>query len=171
MSDVTFVGDSNSGAMFDESRKYRYSLWRRWHEGATISEMAMFVGVNPSTADETEPDNTVTRCINFAKDWGFGGMIMTNLFAYRETNPKIMKAQAEPVGELNDQALKQISKVAGKVVCCWGVNGIHRNRCVMVKHLLKQQCGRAMFCLGTTKDGHPNHPLYLPSDTKLVRFE
>lgn len=168
---MQFVGEEYNGAVFDGTRQYRYSLWRRWHYGVGLSNMAMFVGVNPSVADEEDNDRTVSRCIAFAKSWGMGGMVMTNLFAYCQTNPKIMKQQHDPVGELNDQALTQISKVAGKVVCCWGVNGIHRNRCVMVKHLLKLQCGRALFCLGTTKDGHPNHPLYLRSDTKLERFE
>lgn len=73
-----------TGANLSECRRYRFSLWRIWDEALPY---ALFIGLNPSTADETANDPTITRCINFAKDWGYGGIYMANLFAYRATDP------------------------------------------------------------------------------------
>ena len=81
----------NKTATFSECRKYRYTLWRRW-DGLFASGYAMFIGLNPSTADETNDDPTIRRCIGYARDWGYGGLCMTNLFAFRATLPKNMKA-------------------------------------------------------------------------------
>ncbi len=78
-------------------RRYRYALLRRWGEGKN----AMFIGLNPSTADETADDPTIRRCVSFAKAWGFGGLCMANLFAYRATNPADMLMQADPIGPDN----------------------------------------------------------------------
>ena len=76
-------------AKFSACRKYRYALWRNW-DGS--KPYAMIIGLNPSTADENENDPTITRCINFAKSWGYGGVCVTNLFAYCATVPSDMKA-------------------------------------------------------------------------------
>ena len=57
--------------------------------------LILFIGLNPSTADETKNDPTIRRCINFAKDWGYGGVMIANLFAFRSTSPEIMKQQKE----------------------------------------------------------------------------
>ena len=71
------------GADISPCGRYRYSLWRKWGPGATC----MFVGLNPSTADETADDPTIRRCMAFARDWGYGALCMANLFAYRATDP------------------------------------------------------------------------------------
>lgn len=73
-----------SDAELSKCRTYRYALWRTWDESKPF---AMFVGLNPSTADELEDDPTIRRCINFSKLWGYGGLCMVNLFAYRATDP------------------------------------------------------------------------------------
>lgn len=125
--------------------------------------MSCFIGLNPSTADETMDDPTVRRCINFAKDWGFGGMVMMNLFAYRATDPNLMKSQTQPTGPLNDQALRTVVELCGRTICCWGTHGIHRNREFQVKSLLAD---RRLHHLGLTKGGHPKHPLYLGKTTE-----
>lgn len=117
---------------------------------------AMFIGLNPSTADEVNNDPTVTRCINFSKAWGYGAFCMTNIFAYRATDPKVMKAQPEPVGPDNDKWLVEIAREAGIVIAAWGVHGEHLNRGKEVVDLLDE-----IHCLGRTKKGYPKHPLYL----------
>ena len=76
----------------------------------------MFIGLNPSTADETIDDPTIRRCISFSKDWGYGALCMTNLFAFRATDPAVMKAHPEPVGEANDGTLVEFALSAGVVV-------------------------------------------------------
>ena len=81
-------------AVFSPCRTYRYALSRVW---AADKPYALFIGLNPSTADETLDDPTIRRCIDFAKRWGYGGLVMANLFAYRATDPAVMKRAAEPV--------------------------------------------------------------------------
>jgi len=106
-------------------RTYRYTLWREWmgREG-----YAMFVGLNPSTADERVDDATIRRCVNYAKAWGYGALCMTNLFAFRTVSPVIMKAQPDPVGPDNDGWLVDMAADAGVVIAAWGADGGHRQR-------------------------------------------
>lgn len=143
-----------SDATFSLCRTYRYDLWRRWIGG---DGYAMFVGLNPSTADETEDDPTIRRCIAYAKAWGYSGLCMTNLFAYRATEPKKMMQVADPVGPSNDATLRTLAGRAGVVVAAWGTHGTHLGRGDAVRELLP-----ALHYLRLTKDGHPGHPLYLP---------
>ena len=142
------------GAQFSPCRNYRYSLWRRWGDGP----YAMFVGLNPSTADETVDDPTIRRCIAFARSWGYDALCMTNLFAFRATKPEDMLAQADPIGSENDLYLTTLSAGAGVVVAAWGVHGVHQKRNDAVRLLLPK-----LHYLRLTKEGHPGHPLYLPA--------
>lgn len=146
---------SEAGAKFSPCRKYRYSLWRKWSD--ENRGYAMFIGLNPSTADETRNDPTVRRCIGYAKDWGYSGLIMTNIFGYRATLPAALKAVNEPIGAGNDRALRTLAATAAVVVAAWGVHGVHLNRHEKVRKMLPQ-----LKVLRLTKAGHPCHPLYLP---------
>lgn len=147
-----------SSAIFSQDRVYRYVLWRKWgHEG-----YAMFIGLNPSTADETIDDPTIRRCVAFAKAWGYGALCMTNLFAFRATDPKVMVRAADPVGPENDERLLAVANGAGVRIAAWGTNpakGALARRCrdTAVKSIMP-----ALHVLKLTKDGHPAHPLYLP---------
>ena len=121
----------------------------------------MFIGLNPSTADETQDDPTIRRCIAFAKAWGYSALCMTNIFAFRATDPKDMKAEEFPIGgHENDLSLHSLSESAGIVIAAWGVHGTHLDRNADVMKLIPN-----LHCLGTTKDGHPRHPLYLRKDS------
>lgn len=161
------IDDTSEGAKFSACRAYRYTLWRRWEPGCDTRQMVAFIGLNPSTADEAANDPTVTRCINYAKRWGFGGMVMLNIFAYRATDPRAMKLHPSPVGRDNDSALLQVSKAVGKVVCAWGTHGAYDGRGNDVRQMLS---GVELSHLGLTKDGFPKHPLYLKSDLEPVRW-
>lgn len=152
-----------SSATFSPCRTYRYSLWRRW--GAPEQGYAMFIGLNPSTADEVEDDPTIRRCVQFAKDWGYGALCMTNIFAFRATDPAVMKAQPEPVGPDTDAVLVALAKTAGVVVAAWGNHGSHRGRDQQVIALLPR-----LACLKVTKARQPSHPLYLPRTLKPVPY-
>ena len=145
-------------------RQYRYCLWREWDK--MNQSYAMFVGLNPSTADEVEDDQTIRRCVEYAKQWGYGALCMVNLFAYRETQPAVMKAHAAPIGAENDRWLLELAKDAGVIVAAWGVNGTHLKRDKAVRELLEGK----LSCLKTTEDGHPSHPLYLKKSLKPFRF-
>ncbi|TAM23399.1 MAG: DUF1643 domain-containing protein [Nevskiaceae bacterium] len=148
--------------IFSPDRLYRYTLWREWLGGEGY---CMFIGLNPSTADEVQDDPTIRRCIGFAKSWGYGALCMTNAFAYRATDPKVMKAQAEPVGPDNDSHLQRVAAEAGVIVAAWGVHGSHRNRCFEIPRLIPN-----LHCLARTQLGDPKHPLYLRADLRPVPF-
>jgi len=151
-------------AVFSEDRAYRYQLTRTWDE--TNADICAFIGLNPSTADETEDDPTIRRCIDFARQWGHGGLIMLNLFAFRATDPKVMKAAADPIGPENIFKILEGCERSSRVVAAWGVHGSHMGMGRRVAKLMQPR----LECLGTTKAGHPRHPLYLRKDTKPAAF-
>lgn len=147
----------DSGATFSPCRTYRYQLWRVWD--ADLSYLNV-IGLNPSTADETKDDPTIRRCIDFAKRWGHGGLYMTNLFAFRATQPKDMKRALDPIGPDNNHWLRETAGQAGLVVAAWGVNGKFLERDKAVASLLPN-----LYCFRLTDStGMPEHPLYLPKD-------
>ena len=151
-------------AIISECQNYRYSLERIWDETKPIIG---FIGLNPSTADDVEDDSTIHKCIKFAELWGAGGICMTNLFAYRATNPADMMDQENPVGSENDSYLAALPGKTSKIVACWGNNGVHNDRANRIKDLLKGD----LFCLAINKTGEPIHPLYVKGTTDLIPFE
>ena len=146
------------------SRTYRYALWRRWDSDAPY---ALFIGLNPSTADEREDDPTIRRCKRFASDWGYGAIYMANLFALRATDPYGMMANNHPVGEYNDYYLKNMAESAGVIVFAWGSHGGHIGRDKKVENMLREY---TPMCLGKTKSGKPRHPLYIKADKSLEEY-
>lgn len=142
-------------AYFSKCRKYRYALWRIWDDSKPY---AMFIGLNPSTADETQDDPTIRRCINFARDWGFGGLCMTNLFAFRATEPTDMMSANYPVGSENNELIRQLAARAGVIIAAWGNDGSYKGRSKEVVAMLPD-----LKCLKINKTGEPAHPLYQPS--------
>jgi hypothetical protein len=167
--------------IFSNDRVYRYTLWREWppatpnllytadphlaYYRGQHSQYAMFIGLNPSTADETKDDPTIRKCVGFAKRWGFGALCMTNLFAFRATDPRKMKLELDPTGPSNDKLIAACARSAGIIVAAWGVNGEHMNRDGEVINLVDD-----LYCLRTTKHGMPEHPLYIPYDTQPMRY-
>ena len=143
------------GATFSADRRYRYRLWRRW-DGAR--PVVAFVMLNPSTADARRDDPTIRRCIGFAKSWGFGGMEVVNLFAYRTTDPGELRRVTDPVGADNDRHIRRAIARADLVVLAWGARTRSR-RLLSLPHAR---------CLGLTRAGQPRHPLYLRRDASLV---
>ena len=153
----------NEETIFSPCQKYRYTLWRRWAPGPVVQ----FVGLNPSTADETNNDPTVRRCIDFAKRWNAGALCMTNIFAWRDTDPEKMKRAVDPVGPDNDRWLLAVAEVAAERVAAWGNHGKHLDRSVHVKWLFAG-ANRPLHCLRLTGTGQPCHPLYLPATCTLI---
>ena len=156
----------DSGAIFSPCRRWRYLLWRRWDVDAPV---VAFIGLNPSTADETFDDQTIRRCMNFAKLWGYGAMQMVNLFAFTATDPAVMKAAgSKAVGPRNDEYLLTVARRAQMVVAAWGVQGGHRGRADYVRRMLDDD-GLRLHILRLSKSGrHPWHPLYLPASSRPV---
>ncbi|MFN0132735.1 MAG: DUF1643 domain-containing protein [Phycisphaerales bacterium] len=149
-------------AVLSQCRRYRYQLTRTWDgELPTVA----FVGLNPSTADATLDDPTVRRCIGFARDWGFGALVLVNLFALRSTEPSKLYSAREPVGPENDRWLRLAEVNAATMVAAWGAHGGLLGRDQVVRGLIP-----TLKCLGRTRDGHPRHPLYLSKSTSLEEF-
>lgn len=149
------------GAELSPCRTYRYSLWRSWDANAGI---CIFIGLNPSTADETHNDATIRKCMRFAERWGYGGLIMLNLFAYRATNPKYMRTASDPVGPNNDNVLMRSCNAAAMIVAAWGNHGYFNCR---AKEVIAALSGREIYCFSVTKRGQPVHPLYQRNDAEL----
>jgi len=153
-------------AIFDKSKKYRYVLERSW--GINENNILNFILLNPSTADATHDDPTVRACVEFAKQWKFDGILITNLFAFRATNPAKMKSCRNPHGFQNDEYIKSIAKKSRMVVVAWGNHGTH---CARDKEVLKiLNTINQPFCLGNTKLGNPKHPLYVKRTIKPILY-
>lgn len=140
---------------------YRYVLWRRWGPGQSFAHLC---GLNPSTADASRNDPTINREIAFAKSWGMDGLIKTNAFGFRATDPRDMKRAVDPIGPENTWWIHEASQISAFNVACWGVHGEFMGRGAALKGQYRWRC------FGTTKAGHPRHPLYLKADTQLVDF-
>lgn len=156
----------NTWAHFSSDRRFRYQLVREWD--ATLPKAA-FIALNPSTADETEDDPTIRRCIGFARSWGKGGLLMLNIYAYRATLPADMwRAQKRGVDIIGGpsnwvDALKGYvaEQNCDVVVAAWGSHGAKRQDDVVSRW-------PDLTCLGFNSDGTPKHPLYLKADLKPI---
>lgn len=156
---------------FSDDGKHRLLLGRLWN---TSHSKVLFIGLNPSTADGEEDDNTVRRLIKFASDWGFGGFYLCNLYSYISTDPENL---APYYLGLSDHARKLVDKrnfkiilergaICSMVVFCWGAGGFEEDG--PADKIIRTF--RDARCFGKTKNGHPKHPLYLPSHLKLTQF-
>lgn len=154
---------------FSPCRTWRYTLWREF--GLERDAFALFLGLNPSTADELKNDNTIRRDINFAKRWGFGALAKGNLFAYRATEPANMRAAQDPVGPENDRHLIELAMHAKVIICAWGAHGAFLNRSAEVLQMLKAlDLGHKLHYFTLTKNGEPKHELYIAAETLPVPY-
>lgn len=150
-------GDAPSIAVYSDCERYRYLLTRIWEpEG----RRALFIMLNPSTATEVQNDPTVERCERRARALGFGGFRVANIFAWRDTDPKNMRAADAPVGAQNDAQIVESCDWADQIIAAWGSHGDHLGRGAAMETILRKT-GRPVFHLGLTKAGHPKHPLYI----------
>ncbi len=152
-------------ATFDDSGAYRYTLGRRWKPGG---RRVCFCLLNPSTADERVLDPTLTRCLGYARRWGFHAMDVTNVFALRSTDPAGLRLVGDPIGTGNDAAIIRHAKRADLLVAGWGTHARLCGRHARVVELLREVC--EPMCLGVTKHGFPKHPLYLRADLEPVAY-
>lgn len=159
-------GDAASTAVYSDCERYRYVLTRVWAPGAK----ALFIMLNPSTATEYQNDPTVERCERRARALGFGAFRVTNIFAFRATDPRVMRAQADPVGPENDAAILGSVTWADQVICAWGSHGAHLNRGAAMTALLRQ-ARTPLYHLGLTQAGAPKHPLYIGYDVQPMLWD
>lgn len=152
-------------AHIDSTGVYRYSLGRDWSDEPRMT----FIMLNPSKANAIEDDPTIGRCMSFARREGAGGINVVNLFALRATNPAALQQHSDPVGPENNKAILAALHRSEWIVAAWGAHKFATERATMVRNQLRAD-RRILLCLGTTKDGHPRHPLYVKADQPLVSY-
>ncbi len=154
----THTKDSTvSTALYSDCERYRYALTRVWD---VKGKRVLFIMLNPSRATELQNDPTVERCERRARALGFGAFQVTNIFAWRETDPRKMRQAVDPVGPDNDAVILDGVGWADVIVAAWGTHGAHMDRGSAMAAVLRRS-GRELYMLGLTKDGHPRHPLYI----------
>ena len=159
-------GDAESTAVYSPCERYRYLLTRTWDP---TGPRALFVMLNPSTATELQNDPTVERCERRARVLGYGAFRVTNIFAFRATDPRVMRAAADPVGPGNDAAIAGSVPWAQRIVCAWGSHGAHLDRGAAVERLLRAG-GKPLWHFGLTAGGQPRHPLYIAYERQPERW-
>jgi len=166
------TSNEKAGAVFNADRTHRYLLRRDvFANSTTAAGTLLFVMLNPSTADETDDDPTIRRCIGFARSWKFAALVVANLFSLRSTDPKALYSTPGAEGDPENATaiLSYAHEPYVKTVCAWGVHGALRHRGEDVRRFLEGE-GASLHHLGLTKDGHPKHPLYLRGDLKPVKW-
>lgn len=161
-------------AVISECGTYRYMLRRDPPSGLGFSMpdvgTALFIMLNPSTADATVDDPTIRRCKAFAYRWGCNGLAVMNLYALRSPSPADLWRHPNPVGPDNDMWLRTAAREHETVVFAWGANA-KPDRVREVHSIFSGSRHRQILCLGTTKDGSPRHPLYVRGDQPLVDWK
>lgn len=158
---------SSSEAVFSDCGLYRYSLTRVWDADAP---RVLFIMLNPSKADEIANDPTVERCERRARALGYGAFRVTNIFAWRDTDPKALKRAKHPEGPENKSTLVNSATWANDIVAAWGAHGEHRGQGAKIQAWLR--CvDTPVLHLGLTKAGHPRHPLYISYATQPTLWQ
>jgi len=154
-------------AIISACGQYRYMLSRAGDLHATRGP-ALFIMLNPSTADAELDDPTIRRCRSFAKAWDCAGIVVANLYALRATDPAGLWSHPDPVGSDNDGTLATLIREHETVVCAWGANA-KPERVAVVRKMFHRLS--APVCLGMTKHGAPRHPLYVRGDQPLIDWK
>jgi len=150
-----------SSATLSDCRTWRYQLRREWDP---LGKTVLFIGLNPSTADETRDDPTIRRCIAFAKQWGYGALCMVNLFAFRATNPLELRVAVDPIGPENELYISAAYVQSHIAIAAWGNHGSLKGRAAWATEKME------LYCLGRNKNGSPKHPLYVPGTALPIGY-
>jgi hypothetical protein len=154
-----------SGAILDHERRYRFLLWRFWDDRPRM----LFVGLNPSTANELQDDPTIRRLCGFAQSWGYGGIYACNVFSQITPYPNELRAETA-IHPADVHALQMVSELAVLAVCGWG-DGIERAAYGAARANTIRGYLKAPMCFGLTSKGNPKHPLYLPKEAELEEYK
>lgn len=173
------------GAIVSPDQRYRYQLWREWrgthdpenwewlYADQGVPKPCIFIMLNPSTADGDIDDPTIRKCVGFARRWRFEKIIVLNLFAYRATKPaELLKLKDvdDPVGPHNSHHFRSVIKPDDRVICAWGQHGTHLGQDQTAVGWLDAIGVKKFYALGFDGSGRPRHPLMLPYDSRVWRY-
>ena len=150
-----------SGAILDSQRRHRFLLWRFWDDRPRM----LFVGLNPSTANEVEDDPTVRRLCGFGRKWGYGGLYVCNVFSQITPNPREL-LPGTLVHPTDTHALRMAVELSTLCICGWG-DGIEKAAYGIARSNTIRGYLNSPMCFGLTSKGNPKPPLYLPNDAAL----
>jgi hypothetical protein len=153
-------------AVISDCGRYRYLLRRTWNHDRP---RALFIMLNPSTADAEIDDPTIKSCIRLSKGLGYGSLEVVNIFGWRAADPDELPKQADPIGPMNERIVAAAIMRCDVVICAWGANAMAQRKANFLCNLIRSY-RPAVYCLGTTKSGSPKHPLYIKSGTPLMMF-
>ena len=167
--DISFV--PQKAAVLSPCGNYRYTLSRQWDNGQCVA----FLMFNPSTADASVDDATIRKCKGFAQRWGYTRMVVANLFAIRNRDPKAVGRTVDPIGPMNDYYILEALKDAREVICAWGCGSHMRGPLLdrppsLMKKIRERYKYMPIQCLGRGQDGNPKHPLMLAYTTEREPF-
>lgn len=158
--------DDYGDAVLSDDGVYRYELRRVWDPTAPGCGWVL---LNPSTADAHQDDPTIRRCARLARAWGYGGILVVNLYALRTTDPRWLRGHPDPVGPHNDHHIRIMATVSTSVICAWGTHPLAAHRAPHVQALLHQAAPHLrLHCVGRASNGAPRHPLYAPTTATPV---
>lgn len=170
MSGLPLIAGVRGNAAISHDQQYRYWLSRDWHGERSLGCVA-WIMLNPSIGNAWEDDRTLRRCQSFAQSWGYGAIVVVNLFGYRSPHPEDLRTVADPVGPDNDVMMTSVLQAATTtlVVAAWGTGGRLRNRDATVI-ALAGRFGITLHALELTAKGAPRHPLYVPGETQPIVY-
>lgn len=151
---------TRSAVLAGLGNRFRYELRRIWDGARPLLVVCM---LNPSTADHEKDDPTILALMHFARSWGYGGLLIVNLFAFRSSSPLALLAETDPFGPMNgdfiDAAMAYAAGNGGRLLAAWGNGGDMDDRaawfCSRAYHVHQLE----LICLGTTRSGAPKHPM------------
>ncbi len=167
-----------SEASFSSCGRYRWWLKRILRsKGRTL----LYIGLNPSLANAYNDDPTLRRLLGFCDSWGYGKLVVANLFARVSKSPSELRHSSDPIGAENDSYLTFFARYWANspfwdLWLGWGAGGSLKKRNLQVLSLLdiyfierSKLCPNAFgpLAIGFTSQGHPRHPLYLPRSAVL----
>jgi len=138
-----------AGAKFNDERTKRFILWRRFGSG---NRFAMCIGLNPSTANQTSNDRTISFLIKLLDHHHYDGLLMCNLFTNITSKPKELPKDKS---EQDLKFLKDTSINSAAIIFCWGTFKEAQGRAKEVITLFPNA-----LCFGHNKDLSPIHPAY-----------
>jgi hypothetical protein len=154
---------TTKGAIFSDDGMYRYALWRTW---SAYKPPLMFIGLNPSTANQLNNDPMITRLITRANIDGYGGLLAGNIYGLVSSNPDKLITTPDPIGTETDVYLCQMIGMAKTILCAWGsFSAASVSRINDVLAMISDP-----YCLGLNRDGRPKHPLYIPYKEHLIKY-